>query len=145
MLDALCDLGEEELAYRILWQDRRPSWLYEVDHGATAIWEAWDADDAARAPRFVSFDHYAFGCVDDFICRRIAGIDSDTAGYSHLVIAPKDAGRLTWCRRTFESEAGIVSVAWDQEKLTLEIPPNCTATVLWKGKTTELGSGTYQL
>lgn len=47
ILDVLCDLGETETAHQILWQEKRPSWLYEVDHGATTIWESWDADDAA--------------------------------------------------------------------------------------------------
>jgi alpha-L-rhamnosidase len=145
ILDALCKLGEEKLAYQILWQSKQPSWLYEVDHGATAIWEAWDADEAKHNGRFVSFDHYAFGCVDDWICRHIAGIDSDTSGFSHLVIHPDMEEHLTSCQRTFTCEAGEISVSWTMEKLQVTIPCNTTATVVWKGTTTELGSGSYCL
>lgn len=143
LLDALCSIGEEQLAYDILWQDKQPSWLYEVDHGATSIWEAWDADEARANGRYVSFDHYAFGCVDDWICRHIAGIDSDTAGFSHVYIKPHTGEKLTWCERTFVSEAGKIQVAWDEKGLKISIPCNATATVEWKGCVREIGSGEY--
>ena len=144
ILDVLCDLGETETAHQILWQEKRPSWLYEVYHGATTIWESWDADDAARGGRYVSFNHYAFGCVDDWICRHIAGIDSDTPGYSHIVIRPDMDSHLSWCRRTFECEAGEISVYWDKEKLSVSIPANTTATVYWNNQVYDVGSGSYE-
>ena len=144
ILDVLSELGRPDLAHALLWQDKKPSWLYEVDHGATAIWEAWDANEAQKDGRYISFQHYAFGCVDDWICRKIAGIDSDTPGFRHLIIAPEVDPKLTYCRRTFESEAGAVRVAWDEEKMEVTIPCNATATVCWKGKQSEIGSGTYQ-
>lgn len=144
ILDVLCDLGETETAHQILWQEKRPSWLYEVNHGATTIWESWDADDAARGGRYVSFNHYAFGCVDDWICRHIAGIDSDTPGYSHIVIRPDMDSHLSWCRRTFECEAGEISVYWDKEKLSVSIPANTTATVYWNNQVYDVGSGSYE-
>lgn len=146
LLDALCIIGEYELAEKVFWQDKRPSWFYEVDHGATAIWEAWDADDAQRTGRFVSFDHYALGCVDDWIERTICGLDSDTTGFTHLVIRPYYDSHLTFCERTFESEAGTVCVRWDENTLEVEIPCNATATVWCNGAESEVGSGihTYQ-
>lgn len=143
LLDVLCRIGEKDLAYELLWQDKRPSWLYEVDHGATTIWEAWDADDAEESGRYVSFDHYAFGCVDDWICRKIGGIDSDTPGFSHVVIKPEGGQRLSSCERTFLSEAGEIRTAWNEEGLHVSIPCNVTATVIWNGKTKEIGSGEY--
>lgn len=145
ILDALTKIGEKELVYTILWQDKQPSWLYEVDHGATSIWEAWDADEAERTGRLVSFDHYAFGCVENWICRTIAGIDSDTPGFTHVIINPKGDPHLTRCERFFESEAGEVRVKWDEENLSFTIPCNATATVTWKNQTYEFGSGSYQL
>lgn len=143
ILDTLCKIGEKELAYEVLWQNKRPSWLYEVDHGATTIWEAWDADDACKGGRYVSFDHYAFGCVDDWICRYMAGIDSDTPGFTHIVIKPDGGRRLRFCKRTFESEAGMIRTAWDERGLEVSIPCNTTATVVWNGITHEIGSGKY--
>lgn len=143
LLDTLCKIGEMKLAYELLWQNKRPSWLYEVDQGATTIWEAWDADDAEKGGRYVSFDHYAFGCVDDWICRKIGGIDSDTPGFSHVVIRPEGKQKLNSCERTFLSEAGDIRVAWNKAGMNVSIPCNTTATVIWNGKTEEIGSGEY--
>ena len=51
ILESLYKIGEKELALKVLWQDKMPSWFYEVDHGATAIWEAWEADEARATGR----------------------------------------------------------------------------------------------
>lgn len=143
ILDVLCDLGEKELAYKILWSNKMPSWLYEVEHGATTIWEAWDADKARTEGGFISYNHYAFGCVDDFICRRIAGIDSDTVGFDHIIIRPDIECGLDYCKRTYLSEAGTIAVNWNKTKIDVSIPVNTTATVYWNNQIHEIGSGEY--
>ena len=143
LLDVLETIGRGDLARTLLWQTQMPSWLYEVEHGATAIWEAWDADEAQRTQRYVSYDHYAFGCVDDWIMRRIGGIDTDTVGFSHLLITPLPDLHIRRCRRRLETEAGTVEVSYDEETLSVTVPCNATATVCWHGKTYEIGSGTY--
>ncbi|MBO6127912.1 MAG: family 78 glycoside hydrolase catalytic domain [Pseudobutyrivibrio sp.] len=143
LLDVLESLGDGELAKKILWQNKKPSWLYEVDNDATCIWEAWEADEAKHTGRFISFDHYAFGCVDDWFCRRICGIDSDVPGFSHIVINPLMDDKLEFCKRTFVSEAGKITVEWTQDSLKVAIPCNTTANVFWKGNEYEIGSGEY--
>lgn len=144
ILDALCNLGETELAYKLFWQSKRPSWFYEVDHGATTIWEAWDADDAKKDGRYISFNHYAFGCVDDWMMRHIAGINTDTIGYKHLIICPDvNSGVLEFTRK-FVTNAGVVEVSRKHDRLFVSIPCNATALVRWKGNIKEIGSGTYE-
>ena len=83
---------------RPLGIDEAPSWLYEVEHGATTIWESWFAMDEDGEP-FVSqmgeytftmsLNHYAFGCVDDWMFRSITGIDSIGPGFKRIRIAPR--------------------------------------------------------
>ena len=143
LLDVLMDLGENALAETVLWQSRRPGWLYETDHGATTIWEAWDADDAKKGGRFVSFNHYAFGCVDDFIARRIAGLQPEEPGYTKVRIAPRLLGGLTSLDRTFCSENGEIRISVNEDELSVTIPCGVTATVEWGGGVTQTGSGTY--
>ncbi|MFD4549519.1 hypothetical protein [Streptomyces sp. NPDC058466] len=41
--DALTDTGHVDTAYQLLTQRSCPSWLYQVDMGATTIWERWDS------------------------------------------------------------------------------------------------------
>lgn len=144
LLDTLDKIGRTDLALTILWQDRKPSWLYEVDQGATTIWEAWDADKARQSGEHISFDHYAFGCVEDWILRRICGLDSDTAGFSHLVINPVCDPHLDQVSCSYESEYGKIAIAYDKSCLQVEIPCGTTATIHWNGCTHEVGSGTYQ-
>ena len=145
LLDALSQIGRSDLAHKLLWQNRMPSWMYEVENGATTIWEAWDADSSRKTGRYVSFDHYAFGCVDDWICRKIAGIDSDVPGFTHLIINPEYDEKVTSCYRTFQSEQGKILVDWSRldKHMHVEIPCNVTATVTWNGQTKEIGSGSW--
>jgi len=41
--DALTEAGHIETAYDLLLERECPSWLYQVDMGATTVWERWDS------------------------------------------------------------------------------------------------------
>ena len=43
MLFALSRNGHLDEAYLMLLRREAPSWLYQVDRGATTVWERWDA------------------------------------------------------------------------------------------------------
>lgn len=152
LLDALCKIGRLDLAYQLLWQDKCPSWLSEVDAGATTIWENCFGYDEDGNPGKLSFNHYSFGCVDDWMFRYIGGIDTDTPGYKHLIFAPKPDGKLTYAERTFNTSQGIAKCFWkiedsETEKqfhLRITVPCNTTATIkLPDGTEEERGSGEY--
>jgi len=72
--------------------------------------------------------------------RDLAGIDTQGAGFGHLLIRPgvstasaPDTAPLTWVKASYSHPRGRVVCNWKIEggKLTLEvtIPPNTTATV----------------
>lgn len=147
LLDVLCDIGKTDMAHELLLQEKRPSWMYEVRQGATTIWEAWDADEARRGGRFVSFNHYAFGCVDDFLRGHICGITGSTPGWDHIRIAPERNDRIGQFTRTLRTIHGLLTVSYrrtgNTETLDVTVPPNSTATVLFGGETSEIGSGSY--
>lgn len=146
LLDALVKIGRRDLAISVLWQDKQPSWLFEVDHGATAIWESWFSMEEDGTPKVTSYDHYAFGCVDDWVFRNIAGINWLEPGFKHFRIEPEATagGHLSWCKRTFISEYGEIEIFWTKEKLKVRIPCNTMATVVWRGEKYEVGSGSYE-
>ena len=73
----------------MLFSEKKPSWLYEVKMGATTIWESWDAMNEDGSPNRISFDHYAFGVVDDYIFRKVCGIVPDEPGFRHFTIDPR--------------------------------------------------------
>lgn len=149
LLDALCKIGRQDLAYTLLWQTEKPSWLYEVAAGGTTIWENCYGYDEDGNPGNLSFNHYAFGAVADWIFRNVTGIDSADAGFRHLIFAPKPDGKLTHAHRRFETSQGTAEACWDVEdsntfKLQVKVPCNATALVrLPDGTEKHIGSGSY--
>lgn len=144
LLHVLTGMGRRDLAIRLLWQTQMPSWLYEVEHGATAIWESWDAVGEDGTPKVTSFDHYAFGCVDEWIFEQVAGIRPLEPGFRRFLVAPEPEGLpVTECRRSFICEYGEIIVEWSRERLAVTVPCNTQAVICWKGREYKTGSGCY--
>ena len=76
----LCRYGYEDLAFALLEQEEVPSWLYQVKQGATSVWEAWDAKRPdGSLEKGLSFNHYAFGSIGDWLYRYVAGLQPEAA------------------------------------------------------------------
>ncbi|MBP2651488.1 MAG: alpha-L-rhamnosidase [Firmicutes bacterium] len=133
LLDVLCDNGRKDIAYRLLYQKNCPSWLYEIEKGATTIWESWTAITPEGKVTPASFNHYAFGCVGDWMYRYIAGIRVGAPGYKHIVIQPDTDKTLTYAKASYQSIYGEIASSWSIEagmvRLKVNIPPNASATV----------------
>ena len=137
LLDVLCDNGREDVAYKLLFQTECPSWLYEVDRGATTIWESWDAIAPDGQVSLASLNHYAFGCVGDWMVRTVTGLDKGRPGYKHIVIRPRPHRGLTQAAARYQSVYGEIVSAWKWEagrlRVQATIPPNTTATIRLPG------------
>lgn len=152
LMDALCACGHLEEAYRLLVQDQCPSWLFEVKKGATTIWESWFCYNDQDEPMGMSYNHYAFGCVDDWMFRYLGGISPMEPGFRRFSIQiPREITTIgiTSGHRSFLSENGLIVCDWqiEQEKLKLhvQVPCNTTAEIhLWDGSVETVGSGDYQ-
>ena len=99
LLPTLSDNGMNDIAYDLLFQRRNPSWLYSVDNGATTIWERWNSYtiDKGMGPRGMnSFNHYAYGCVCQWLWEYAAGIctDINEAGFRRIIMKPVPDRRL---------------------------------------------------
>jgi len=133
----LCRYGYEDLAFALLNQDTVPSWLYQVKRGATTIWETWDTIhvDGSRE-KGMSFNHYAFGAIGDWLYRYVAGIapDETRPGFKHIRLAPHPGGGLTSARASLQSRYGEVAISWELDassmRVDVTVPPNTTATLL---------------
>jgi alpha-L-rhamnosidase len=152
------------VAYAVLLQRTRPSWLYQVLAGATTIWERWDAlrEDGSvplealgggSGASMVSFNHYAYGAVADWLHATVAGLrpDPDDPGYHHVVVEPRPGGGLTSASARLRTRYGDTSVAWALDGdgvlgVDVELPPNTAATVILPGQPgRRLGSGRHRL
>jgi len=148
LLDALCKIGRTDMAYDLLYQEKGPSWLDQLKNGATTIWESWYCYDENGDPLAMSMNHYAFGCVDDWLFRYIGGVEREGIGFKHVKIQPRPDASLRFAKRTFLSEYGEIVCEWEKKDdkfhLTVAIPCNTTATVLLPdGTAHEIGSGSY--
>lgn len=134
LMDVLCQEGHAAIAYRLLYQTECPSWLYEVENGATTIWESWSAIEPDGTVGYMSFNHYAFGCVGDWLYRHIAGIKPDKPGYKMSIIEPHTDCGLTWAKARHKTGYGMLSSSWSKidnvVRLNVEVPVNTTAIVV---------------
>ena len=136
---ALSDYGYLDEAYMLLNRTEYPSWLYPVTKGATTIWERWDGikpDGTFQSASMNSFNHYAYGAIGEWMYRVVAGIglDEKQPAYKHIVFQPHPGGGLTSAKASVQSMYGEVAAGWNiaegKMTLTVEVPPNATATVL---------------
>lgn len=134
--DALCRTGHAETAYRLVLQRACPSWLYQVSMGATTIWERWDSllpDGSPNPGEMLSFNHYAYGAVADWLHRYVAGLAPASPGYRRLLVRPRPGGGLTHAEAALRTPYGRAEVSWrvDGDQLVTEVvvPPNATACV----------------
>lgn len=88
LLDVLCDYGHKDLALKVFHQDRCPSWFYEIKKGATTIWESWAAIKPDGTVGKYSFNHFAYGCVGDWIVRKIGGLELKKPGFKEFYATP---------------------------------------------------------
>ncbi|MGP4010587.1 alpha-L-rhamnosidase [Streptomyces sp. 4N124] len=136
LLPVLTDTGHTDVAYRLLQQRSFPSWGYQIDRGATTMWERWDSirpDGSFQDTAMNSFNHYAYGSVGEWMYANIAGISAGRPGYREIVIRPRPGGAVTSARAGFTSVYGPVSTQWRRKagrfSLTCTVPPNTTAEV----------------
>ncbi len=137
----LSRFGRTDVAYRLIFQESYPSWLYPGEQGATTMWERWNSytkADGFGDAAMNSFNHYAFGAVGEWLYSTVGGIDFDlqNPGYKHAIIRP-DPGTakygLQWAETDLQTRHGLLSSHWKIESrqmtLRVNIPPNTTATV----------------
>lgn len=149
LFDTLFKIGRKDVALKIFYGEKEPSYFHQLKQGATTIWESWFSYDKEGNPLDVSLNHYAFGCIDDWIFRKFSGMDKDKPGFKHIVIAPEADMGVDWVKRDFKSEHGLIVSEWKKENgrflLKVEIPCNTTATIkLPNGEEYEVGSGSYE-
>jgi alpha-L-rhamnosidase len=138
LLFALSSVGRDDLAHSLLARTEPPSWLFPVVHGATTVWERWDAwhpETGLHASGMNSFNHYAYGAVGDWLYQHVGGIapDPDRPGYRHSHLRPLPGGSLTWSDASLRTRYGLLRCSWsvegDELQASVEVPVGCTATV----------------
>lgn len=148
LLHALSQNGYADVAYDLLLQEEYPSWLYEVNHGATTIWEHWDGirdDGSLWSSEMNSYNHYAYGSVMDWVYTVAAGIQVEKAGFETMVIAPVPDQRIGSLDVSFKSVHGEIRSSWIYSggKVKYEIVTPVPTTVIIGKNEYHVNKGTY--
>ncbi len=140
ILDALSQYGHIEEAYQMLLRTEMPSWLYPISVGASTIWERWNAiypdgsindgglKDKAEGSGdgMISFNHYAYGAVIDWVYRNVAGLSSLEPGYAKVKVAPKLIDAIDRAKAHINTGFGKVEVTYiynpTELSMQLEVP-----------------------
>jgi alpha-L-rhamnosidase len=138
LLPALSSTGNAQEAYRLLLSTEYPSWGFEVVNGANTIWERWNSYIKGKGfennSGMNSFNHYAFGSVNEWLFGHAAGIKVGEAGYKTFTVRPEIASEgISSVKATYHSISGLIGSAWKKNGSTLTlqmtVPVNTTATV----------------
>jgi alpha-L-rhamnosidase len=181
ILHALSKNGHFDAAYTMLMRRKVRSWLYQVDQKATTIWERWDAiredgsihkGEMATASEeqpeasMISFNHYAYGAVIDWVYRNVAGIapTRKNPGYRHITFAPRPGQGFTYASAEINTPLGKAGISWEivgdsvlsakisvpfGSRAVIDFPVSSTSVLRVNGKTVsnkvEVGHGQYEV
>ena len=111
------------------------------------MWESWGAYDEAGNPSTYSMNHFAFGCVGEYMFDTILGLKRVDAGGKTIRISPDYNCGLTQVSGTHDSIWGKIQIDWskNENKINLHvvIPPNVTAILKVGSKENTVGCGEW--
>ena len=138
LLPALTLHGMADLAEKIFLNRKVPGWLYQVDRGATSIWERWDAlgeDGTIYDPEMNSYNHYAYGAVCQWLFEGVAGVAprADAPGFDGVTIDPLILPALSPVSAWHDCRHGRITAGWslsgDTVTYRLTLPAGTTGTL----------------
>ncbi|MFV0313946.1 MAG: alpha-L-rhamnosidase C-terminal domain-containing protein, partial [Anaerotignum sp.] len=138
ILQMLTEAERSDVAFKMLENEKAPSWLAEVNAGATTVWENWDGSE--------SRNHYSPGSICAWLFDTIAGIRM--CGTNHFLIAPMLGGTLTFASAKYVSLYGKVATHIEKNIngyiFEVSIPVNTTAEIkLPNGEKHSVSTGKY--
>jgi hypothetical protein len=129
LLRALAEGGRSDVIYKMINQDDKPGYGYQLKMGATSLTESWDAN------RSSSHNHFMLGHIIEWFYQDLAGINPDPSGpgFKKILLRPQPVGDLAWVHASYDSIHGMIVSDWKREGgkfiLKTTIPANTTATL----------------
>ena len=130
----LSDMGQGNLAYKLIVQNRYPSYGYNVIRGTRTLAEqfyplgkrGWEREDGRK---YDSLNHHFWGDVSAWFILRVAGIQINPTFYhpDRVEIAPDFIDALAFAQGKIEHRKGGIFSRWERTdcgaiKLTIVIP-----------------------
>ncbi|CDI12198.1 family 78 glycoside hydrolase catalytic domain [Agrobacterium pusense] len=150
LLPALTKIGLGHLAESLFLNRRVPGWLYQVERGATSIWERWDSigpDGTIFSPEMNSYNHYAYGAVCQWLFEHVGGLQPSLKhpGFEEIIIDPFVMPALTPFSVWHECRLGRIEAAWtvqgDKVRYELALPAQVRGLLLSSSHRTNVTVG----
>ena len=136
---ALADYGYIDDALEVVTQKEFPGWGWQLEHGATSLWENWNGKG--------SQNHIMFGDISAWMYQYLGGINplAETPGFKKFIIKPGFAAKLDYVSASYNSPYGIIKSKWQRKGSSIEcefdIPEGSTADIILPGKTIKDAAG----
>ena len=121
MFRVLSDMGESDLAYKLIVQPKYPSYGYHVLRGASTLpehfyelsTEGWQQKDGTRHD---SLNHHFWGDVSAWLICYVAGlkINPNADDCNYVEISPNFISALTFAEGEFIHEKGKITTRWER-------------------------------
>lgn len=126
LMPVLSSIGRNDLAWKVLTNNKFPSWFYMIDNHATTLWERWDSYHPEKGfydPTMNSFNHCSLGCVGEWLFKGIAGINFIEPGFKKVIIKPFLPDGLTFAKASIKTIYGHLKSEWrrNENNLLLDI------------------------
>ncbi len=117
LCQVLSEHGLQDYAYTLLLNEDFPSWLYEINMGATTIWERWNSvleNGLVSDTGMNSMNHYAYGSIVEWMYRYMCGINplENAPGFKEVIIKPQVDDRFDWAEAEYLSASGLYKSSW---------------------------------
>lgn len=109
LIGYLFEVGENQLAFELLSNDREVSFGNMKKNGATTIWENWNGQD--------SRNHPMFGAVTKYIFMYLLGIRQaeGSVAYKDVVISPCFVNGMNEAKGHITTESGVIRVEYKKD------------------------------
>lgn len=128
IFNVLCDMGEYDLAYKMITSEKRTGYGSFIKNGFTTLPEKFVFDEVTD---FGSLNHHFFGDILSVFIQKFAGIrpNPNYDDVNYCVISPSFVSNLKYCGASYDSLFGTVSCRYDRVgekkiKLMLSVPDN---------------------
>lgn len=137
MLNVLANNGLNQEALEILLNEDFPGWFYQINLGATTIWERWNSvlpDGTISGTGMNSLNHYAYGSVVNYLYENIGGLKSTETGFKKVTYSPYISNEIGYCDLTYDSVNGTYRFYWNildngDIQIDFSVPFGCEVTL----------------
>lgn len=137
----LCENGQASQMYDFLLNEQCPSWLYQVNQGATTVWESMQAIMPNGNRGDCSYIQPAYCSIGSWMIEGMCGLSAAEPGFKTIRIRPYFTDRLDYAGATIITEQGLMANRWERKgkEVVMDtlVPANTTAEVFIENTTPE--------